>query len=375
MKRLFSMILCLSLVLGLFAACGKEETPKDTAVSGQTGSWDFAAARAALEPDTVVMTINGVDVTWDAYFYWLASLLQGLSPADVTSWDGAVGDGTNATFSEYFLAAAETSAAQFCIMESMAAAAGITLNAEDEAALDASWKQDVETYGEGSEEAFLDYLDSLYLSRDYYTAINRAVLSNNRRFAETYGARGEVLTDEDVMQFAETQGYLCCMQILFQTTDAEGNERDEAAMTALRTELEGYQSQLADAAGTEAVVDRFRELMLAHTEDASAADSPEGFLFAPAEMPEAFSAGVAAAGVYEMAIVESSYGLHLILRLPITPETVVGTDVDGSTLDLRYLTAAWLDDNTLTEALEGYEVHYAEAFTALDMNRLFPLKG
>lgn len=375
MKRFFSMILCMSLALGLFTACGGEEIPEDTAASGQAASWDFAAAQMALEPDTVVMTINGVDVTWDAYFYWLASLLQGISPADVVSWDGAVGDGTSATFSEYFLTSAEANAAQFCIMESMAKAAGITLNAEDEAALNASWKQDVETYGDGSEEVFLDYLDSLYLSREYYTVINRAVLSNNRRFSAIYGDHGETLTDEDVMQFAETQGYLCCMQILIQATDAEGNERDKVAMAALRTELESYQSQLADVVGTEAVVERFRELMLEHTEDDSATDNPEGFLFAPAEMPEEFSEGVAATDIYEMAIVESSYGLHLVLRLPVTPETVVGTDVNGNTLNLRYLTAAWLDDNTLTEALEGYEVQYAEEFAALDMNRLFPLKG
>lgn len=377
MKKFCSVFLSLALILGLFTACDKtkQDSGDDTAVSGQSESWDFATAQAALDPDTVVMTINGVDVTWDAYFYWLVSLLQGVSPADVTSWASAPNDGSAATYGQYFLSAAESSAAQFCIMESMAQAAGVTLTEEDEAALAASRDQDVETYGQGSEQVFLEYLDSLYLSQSYYEAINRAVLRNNRRFAETYGNRGEAVTDEDVMQFAETQGYLCCMQILFQTTDAEGNERDDAAMASLRTELEAYQSLLADDAGSEAIVSRFREMMLAHTEDASAADSPDGFLFAPEEMPEAFSAGVAAVGNYEMAIVESSYGLHLILRLPVTPETVVGMDADGTALDLRYLTAAWLDDNTLTEALEGYEVQYSEAFTALDMNQLFPLQG
>jgi hypothetical protein len=375
-KKWVSMLLALALGLSLLSGCGGTAEPTDSAAGEETETveWDFAAARDALDSDTVMLTVNGVDVTWDGCCYWLVSLLAGVDPGSIPSWKGAVGNGSSYTYEEYFRMLAEEYAAQFAVMESMAAAAGSSLTAQDQEKLEKNWDLEVETYGDGSEESFLEYLDSLCLSREYYDTINRAVVLNQRRFADTYGALGENVSDADVEQFITDQGYSLCLRIHFGAADPEGTERTEEELEEKRLELEGYLAELQPLAGTEAVTESFRTLMEEHTEDTDAVGST-GYLISPTETDDtALIQAVEKLGTYEMAVADTADGVDLLLRLPLTPDTVVGTNADGDTLDMHYYMAAWLDDNTLTEALEAREVSYSEAWENLDFDVLFPLQ-
>lgn len=369
MRKPILIGLSLALVLSLISTgCSSNsapatETPAATEAAAVAGSWDFDAAYAALEPDTEVMTINGQSLRWDAYFYWLSSLLQSVSPKDIASWDGAIGDGTDTEYGEYFLQLAQRNAAQFCIMDDLADAAGITLTQEDETAMEESRKQDIEAYGNGTEKGLQSYLASLRMPEDYYTAINRSVLRNSKRFAQTYGELGENLTDEDVMSFAEGRGYVYGMQLLCQTSQDE----DAAAQ---RAELEQLRDSLVGEEGTAAIGERFAALA-----EENEYGEISATLFDPEAVSQAFSEALQQLENYHTTIVEDTEGLHLVLRLPLKPDTVVGNDAAGAPLDLRYLTAAWLDDNTISEALENCKVEYSKAFSELDMNQLFPLEG
>ncbi len=373
-KKCVSLILILALGLALLSGCGGAADPTDSAGGETEGvEWDFAAAWQALDGDTVMLTVNGVDVTWDGCYYWLANLLMGVDPSSIPSWKGAVGNGSNYTYEEYFRMLAEEYAAQFAVMESMAAAAGSSLTAGDQEKLEENWDLEVETYGDGSEESFLAYLDSLCLSRAYYDTINRAVVLNQRRFADTYGARGENVSTADVEQFIADQGYSLCLRIHFGATDPDGETRTEGELEEKRLELEGYLAELQPLAGTETVTESFRALMEEHTEDTDALGST-GYLISPSETEDtALIEAVNALEPYEMTVADTADGVDLILRLPLTPDTVVGTNADGETLDMHYYMAAWLDDNTLTEALEARSVSYSTAWEELDFDALFPL--
>lgn len=369
MKKPILIGLSLALALSLFSGCSTKavpaatETPAATEAAAIAGNWDFDAAYAALDPDTEVMTINGQSLHWDAYFYWLSTLLQSIPPENITSWSGAIGDGTDTEYGEYFLNLAQQNAAQFCIMDDLADAAGITLNEEDEAALEANRKQDMETYGDGTEEGLQSYLASLRMPEDYYTAINRSVRRNSKRFTQTYGEMGENLTDEDVMSFAEGRGYVYGMQLLSQTSQDEDT-------TAQRAKLEQLRDSLAAEEGTAAIGERFAALA-----EENEYGEISATLFDPEAVSQELSQALQELEDYHTAIVEDTDGLHLVLRLPLQPDTVVGNDAAGASLDLRYLTAAWLDDNTISEALENCKVEYSKAFSKLDMNQLFPLEG
>ena len=372
-RKSISLLLAFALCAALLTGCGGTAAPTESAAAEEDIVWDFAAAWKALDGDTVMLTVNGVDVTWDGCYYWLANLLAGVDPGSVPSWKGAVGNGSNYTYEEYFRMLAEEYAAQFAVMESMAQAAGSSLTAQDEAQLQENWAQEVETYGEGSEEDFLSYLESICLSREYYDTINRAVVLHQRRFADTYGARGENVSDADAEQFITDQGYMLCLRIHFGAADPEGTERTEEELEEKRLELEGFLAELQPLAGTEAAAESFRALMEEHTEDTEAVGST-GYLISPAETEDtALVQAAESLGEYEMAVADTADGVDLLLRLPLTPDTVVGSNAQGEALDMHYYMAAWLDDNTLTEALEAREVTYTEAWETLDFDTLFPL--
>ena len=67
MKKMIALMLALVLCFTLFAGCSKDKAdePATPAVI------DYSAAFAKYDPDTVVMTVDGVEVTWSEYFYML----------------------------------------------------------------------------------------------------------------------------------------------------------------------------------------------------------------------------------------------------------------------------------------------------------------
>jgi PBP1b-binding outer membrane lipoprotein LpoB len=78
-SKALAMILTACMIFGCLAGCsssvqnynGTDSTatpaPTDTAADTR----DYAAIRDKYPLDTVVMTVNGSEVTWGEYFYWL----------------------------------------------------------------------------------------------------------------------------------------------------------------------------------------------------------------------------------------------------------------------------------------------------------------
>ena len=79
MKKFAICAMCALLLISSLAACGTptaepspsaspEASPEATPTSTPV-SYDWDAMYATYAPETVVMTVNGEDVTWDEYFY------------------------------------------------------------------------------------------------------------------------------------------------------------------------------------------------------------------------------------------------------------------------------------------------------------------
>ena len=81
MKKFAICAMCALLLITSLAACGTptaepspsaspvaspEATPTSTPVS-----YDWNAMYTAYTPETVVMTVNGEDVSWGEFFYWM----------------------------------------------------------------------------------------------------------------------------------------------------------------------------------------------------------------------------------------------------------------------------------------------------------------
>ena len=81
MKRALSAAMCFALALGLLAGCGSldeveldvSEPPTASTEPPDTAALelDWDEAREKYDPETTVLTVDGDEVNWGEFFYWL----------------------------------------------------------------------------------------------------------------------------------------------------------------------------------------------------------------------------------------------------------------------------------------------------------------
>ncbi len=419
--KLPALVLTAALLAGCFAGCTGSELraytqPEETAAAESAAPTEGAAetetvevtdytyAQEAYDEDTLVMTINGLEVHWPEYFYWLVSSVQALEQnyGTITDFDAACPVAEDMTYGEYILSYALDAVTQYRAIEYNAAQAGVTLSEEDEAYLESLWESDVSYYGGGDEEVFLEYLDSIYFSRELYDYMNRISSLYTSTFASLYGADGENCPDEEVAAYAEEYGYIQAKHILLLTTTVDEssytvNEEDyddtesyeealaiaeaeyatavaqaeEANAAALAT-AEDILAQLQACESQDALLETFDSLMQEYSEDTGLAYYPDGYVFTTGQMDEAFEEAAMALEEYSLSsIVESSYGYHIILRLPLDYDATLEYYSEDEQYSLRYAAAFSLYDSTVANWFEEAEVVYADGFENLDLSTIF----
>lgn len=352
-------------------------TADETETAAESAGVDYAALYASHEPDEVVMTLGGRDVTWEEYFYCFnsqASQIEnyftqmsyyGLS----ASWDDDAGDGQ--TYAELCGANAETMLRQLIGMEDYAEDNGLTLDAEDEKALDEQLQSDIESVAgeDGTEEDLDAALESIYLPRALYDRINETNIFYTKGFEAKYGADGGKVSDADALKYLDDQGYLSAAHILLMTIDPDTRESlsDEeiAEKKAMADKLYEELSAIEDADKRAA---RFKELKEQYCEDSGKESYPDGYVFTEGTMVTEFEDTVKSLEAGEIAApVESSYGYHIIMRLAPSAERTVTYDNSGTPLNARYLCAADKYSAELQTVFDGEKLEYADGFAAVDV--------
>ena len=115
----------------------------------------------------------------------------------------------------------------------------------------------------------------------------------------------------------------------------------------------------------------FDELMAEYNEDEGAAVFPDGYLFTEGEMTSAFEDAVINLEENEFSgIVESSYGYHIILRLPLNldliPMSQSAYAYYGYNYTLRYLVTTQMFDATIDAYREKIDVSKADGFEKIN---------
>lgn len=382
MKKFTVLLLCAAMLLTILAGCGTpgdtDPSPTPTATPEGTAepevtAHDWDAAYAAYSPDEIVMTVDGSEVTWGEYFYWLYYSINYLEQylgvtADFNT--ASLLDSTQ-TYNEYFTESALSLVIQYHALEMNADKEGVKLNEEDEQYLLDMLASDIaSTIGEeGTEEEFYEYLESIYVGKDLYNYMNRISVLYNRTYDELYGELGEKLTDEEVMAYADENGFMTAKHILISTLDAEGEALTDELKAEKLAEAEDILAQLKAATDLEA---KFDELMNEHSEDTGLAYYPNGYCFGPDEMVAEFEDATAALEDYGLSeIVESTHGYHIIMRIPTLPTNMVEYYTADEQYDLRYVVSVSLFDAQLTSWMEAAEIVWVEKFENLDLNGLF----
>ena len=383
--KITALVLCAALMTSLFAGCDKKDTPADGTNSPDVtispdvtsspevtaGGIDFAAAYAHYAPETVMMTVSGYDVTWEELFFYLGAIIDEATATEstITDWNATREDGmTNA---EYILNAAEYEATMYKLVDYGAEKSNVTLSAANKELLRQGYEDNVTAMG--SEEDLLAYLRGFYCnSKELYTYIMSASYLINDILASMYGVSGELVTDAEVADYTEGFDYYMVKHILMLTT-TEGTEQEIATKNAeIYAKMEDVLAKLDSFEGGDLEA-YFDSLMHELSEDGGLAGYPNGYLFQNGDMMPEFYEECVGLEIGEYGgIVETSYGYHILLRIPLNYDVVPRQlgEITPRQYVAQLMFAAVMDvwESELV-------VEYSDEFEALDMAKVFaPVK-
>ena len=322
-KRLTALLLSGAMALSLFA-CGitADPTSGDPSAAPSAGDaspdpdpsaspqivadltkapLDFAAG---VSPEDMLLTVNGEEVPADLVLYWLNYAcyyfmssygIYGMSMAEYG--DQLIDDAVSICLSEVLL---RQKAAQLGCLPTDAQAQ--QAQAEMEGDPD-TLKLFRESYGLTDQS-----IQYLYLANAYY---------DNMLAAVTHEPSQEELED-----YLDSSKIYRVKHILLKTVDDDRKPLPDDEIAAKKARAEELLSQLQGVAadGLEA---KFDELMMANSED-DPQSNPDGYIAGPSmKMVEPFeTASMALEEGGLSGIVETEFGYHIILRLPIPEETL-----------------------------------------------------
>ena len=341
MKRLTACILTLTAVLFL-SACGEADAE---------GGLFYEAS--GIRPDTVLLSVDGREVTARRYLYWLACACDYIAgyydSGDGIQWGDTV-DGQ--ILEEYARDQALESAALYATVENWAEDYACTLTDEDRTAMDREWAARVAQYG--GEEAYLDVLSRMGLDRTEAEAISGDYYLY-RHLYELYCTEGSQLApaEHDLETFAQEQGYLTVDHIWISTADADPADPEAAA--ACRARAEEAFSKLNGSADP---LNDFAVLAATYSDETGRDQHPSGYTCKAGDgtLPAACEEAVLALEEGQFSgVVEADDGFYLLLRKPL--------DLDAVAPDYF--------DALLQAAADSAEVSAARAYEDLNVQQFY----
>jgi hypothetical protein len=340
---------------------------------------DYEKLWALHAPEEIVGSVDGRDLTWDEYFYWLHNwgveaesyIQMMLMYGQRVDWTDKLSSESEDTLADYVVDLAKDYALQFKVIEAVAEETGAALTPEDEAALAAQLQETiVSACGEGaSEEDFNALLEESFISRAMYDRVTSADYLVNGIYSALYGEKSEKITEDEALGYLEDNGYLYASHILFMTIDPSTYETLDAETIAQKQALaEKVYAELCAIDDPDELVKRFAELKEQYCEDSGKTLNPDGYVFTPGTMVEEFENAVKALEAYEISEpVKSGYGYHVILRLPLSAETVMGYADDNTPVTAREACASEQFSALMTARIEASVLTLNDDVAAIDL--------
>ena len=171
--------------------------------------------------------------------------------------------------------------------------------------------------GYGSEQAFNEYLESTGIDDALYRYFNETNALYENLIEALFGENGSMKASDDVLiKFAQENGHIRATHILLMTVD-DFLQRLPDDEVQRKRELAEYVHGRAIAG------DDFFSLLFEYGEDPGVAVEPYSYDFTSGVMVVEFEKAAFDLKENEISdIVETFYGFHIIMRLPIDPESV-----------------------------------------------------
>lgn len=314
-----ALVFCMALVLclGTLAGCGNGGLNYKGEIKE-----GFLYETTGISPDAVVLTANGVDVTAEEYFHWIAYGCSQLSYYSSIDWTQDV-DG--ASMDDYIKSEAAKTAALYAVIKNLAKENKVELSEEDVAASAADIEGNAEYYG--GMDAYAEQMEAQGASVALMQEINDVVyLHDNLR--EVYMDESSKIhpTDDTLNDYAAMVGSYTVKHVLFDIrtcTEAEAQEKLAQAEEVIAA---------LDNRGDADLVTLFESYITEFGEDPGMTTNPNGYTFNNSD-DEALVPGFAdtckALGEYEYSdVLVTDYGYHIILRLPLDREALTAEHFD-----------------------------------------------
>ena len=398
-KKWLALLLGVLLVLSTLTGCsggapaetGENETAEEPAeTSGEetenTPEIDYEAlynaamekvqnVRLKYDPDLVVCTIEGQEITWGMLYYFISADLQ-----DMLYYTGDLPSDFNETLTdtttmgEYFNKSALSQAIYYAVANAAPERLGIPVDEESEAAINEYWEQLLAQYG--GEEPLLAAMGEAGLDKELMFFFLRANEGLKAVKTALYGA--DALPDEDVVAWAAEKGYVRTKHILYSFYNEDGTDMDDAGKAAQREKADAVHEELAALSGDNAALEaRFDEIMTSDTTDPGVDNFPMGYTFTKGTMVTEYEDAAFALADYGLSpVVETSYGYHILLRLPLDPGglTMDQDSGTGAYMTLRETAANEKFNGDLTGWIDQAKVEWkVPELENIDFNALFDI--
>ena len=341
---------------------------------------DYDAIRALHGEDETVLTVAGETADWGVFFDLLRSTgvdieayfeQMGAYYGVAADWEGSVGDGSGQTFAQYAVSEAREYLESILTVRAFAKENGVELDEEALKSLEPEqMAQAFIAEGETVEDFYKRLEDEAHMSFETYRAMREASLLYGKTVEELYGSAGEKLSEEDAVKYLEDQGFLAAHHILLMTIDPNtGDKLEESEIQAKRARAGEIAAELQAIEDQEELLRRFKELKEENCEDNGKEAFPDGYTFQPGTMVQEFESAVQSLAEYAVSDpVETAYGYHVIMRLPLKGDAAL-TTLNGTTTTAR----RELAQKSITAALDAFQAaHPAEYADGVEDFDLLP---
>lgn len=371
-KRIGALTLALVTALSALSGCGQKGANLTAGSGSPSGSSSGSSAQAepmdlsqvtdpylavsGLAGDEVVARLGEADITAGHLLYWLSQTISSYlsqfgGQMTALPWDTEITEGV--TFAQYMLDQALDAAVLHCSLREMARQDGLTPDPSIASGLEAEYL-DMVIQAEGDEEKVIHMFWASMLTKELLTTLNENSDLYNQLREKRFGEdSGHYPTDAEVNAYLDEAGQYRAKHILLATIDLATREPlDEATIAQKRATADSLLSQLRAA---EDPIALFDDLMHQYSEDTGLEANPEGYTTQKGEMVAPFEEAALALKNGEISgVVESDFGYHIILRLPMNPD------------EFRADCVNYLFQQSLDQERERLGVEKTDAFGRID---------
>ena len=310
-------------------------------------SQDVLQFAAGMNPDDVLLTVNGTDVTADLFLYMLS-----MNCINIQMYLSLYGQ-TLADAASSMLEESVAMSVYHTVLRQKAAELGCLLTDDQTAEI-----------AQAIEEAGQEMITRNWGLSEESTEL---LFAMNSYYENVYNALTHDPSEEELQDFILGKGAYRVKHILIKTVDDSRNPLSDDEIQAAHDKAEELLAELQAADDLPTLFDqRMNELSEDGRDEDGNLYAPDGYLAQSGQMVAPFEEASLALQEGELSdIVESDYGYHIILRLPTLPFSEDELD------EYRENYRPSILDEIATQWLEEAEVNRSDLLDSLDVSDFY----